>query len=343
MIGWRARRREEVGAVCSRRNPAFFLFRGTDGAEGLPGREMMWEEQKSQEVEARERKEQKMERVEQKRSFGGVQEVWEHDSEVLGVKMRFGVYLPPQAEEGRCPVLYWLSGLTCTEQNFITKAGAQRYAAEEGIIIVAPDTSPRGEEVADDEGYDLGKGAGFYLNATEEPWAKHYRMYDYVVEELPALVEEHFPASQVRGISGHSMGGHGALVVGLKNREKYESISAFAPIVAPTQVPWGEKAFSAYLGAAREEWKEWDACELLKQTAPGVSLLVDQGEGDGFLEEQLRPELLEEVCAEKGHELRLRRQPGYDHSYYFVSTFIGDHLAYHGRAFREAREEGGEE
>ena len=273
-----------------------------------------------------------MERVESHACFGGTQSVWEHDSEALGCRMRFGVYLPPLAEKQPCPVLYWLSGLTCTEQNFIAKAGAQRFAAEHGLIIVAPDTSPRGDGVADDDAYDLGQGAGFYVNATQSPWAAHYRMYDYVVEELPRRVEKHFPATGARGVSGHSMGGHGALVVGLKNPERYRSISAFAPIVAPARVPWGEKAFAAYLGEDRETWRAWDACELVAAGARGPAILVDQGTGDDFLEPQLRPELLRATCDKAGQPLELRMQPGYDHSYYFIATFIGDHLAHHARA-----------
>jgi S-formylglutathione hydrolase len=231
-------------------------------------------------------------------------------------------------------VLYWLSGLTCTEQNFITKAGAQRYAAEHGIILVAPDTSPRGEGVADDPAYDLGQGAGFYINATQAPWSTHYRMYDYVVEELPALVEAHFPANAVRAISGHSMGGHGALVIALKNPGRYRSVSAFAPIAAPSRVPWGEKAFTAYLGDDPEAWKAWDAVELVRDAQERLPLLIDQGDADEFLSTQLRPERLREACAEAGHPLDLRLQPGYDHSYYFIASFIDEHVAHHARAMR---------
>lgn len=275
-----------------------------------------------------------MECLESHASFGGTQAVWSHESEVLDCPMRFGVYLPPQAEARTCPVLYWLSGLTCTEQNFITKAGAQRFAAEHGLIVVAPDTSPRGEDIADDEAYDLGQGAGFYLNATQSPWAAHYRMYDYVVEELPRLVEKHFPANGIRGVSGHSMGGHGALVVALKNPGLYRSVSAFSPIVAPSRVPWGEKAFTAYLGDDHEAWREWDACELIAGGARVPGILVDQGTGDDFLDEQLRPELLREACEKTGQPLDLRLQPGYDHSYFFIATFIGDHIAQHTQALK---------
>ena len=274
-----------------------------------------------------------MQRIEQHACFGGQQEVWQHTSSTLGCEMRFAVYLPPQARPGaKLPVLYWLSGLTCTEQNFITKAGAQRYAAEHGLIVVAPDTSPRGDNVADADGYDLGKGAGFYVNATQAPWADHYRMYDYVVDELPALVEAHFPASEARGISGHSMGGHGALVIGLRNPSRYRSISAFSPIVAPSQVPWGEKALSAYLGEDRESWQDYDATALIANACARTPLLVDQGAADEFLDVQLRPQLLEAAARAAGHPLTLRMQPGYDHSYYFIASFIGEHVAWHAKA-----------
>ena len=273
-----------------------------------------------------------MERIEHRACFGGWQDVYEHASPTLGCSMRFAVYLPPQAEAQKLPVLYWLSGLTCTEQNFITKAGAQRYAAEHGIILVAPDTSPRGDGVADAEGYDLGKGAGFYVNATQAPWAAHYRMYDYVVHELPALIEAEFPATGARAISGHSMGGHGALTIALKNPGRYRSVSAFSPIVAPTQVPWGEKAFAAYLGEDRAAWRAHDTVELIAQATERLPLLVDQGDADEFLRTQLKPELLQAAAAATGHPLTLRMQPGYDHSYYFIASFIGDHLAHHAEA-----------
>ena len=274
------------------------------------------------------------ERIEHRACFGGWQDVYRHRSEVLGCDMTVGVYLPPQVEQGPCPVLYWLSGLTCTEQNFITKAGAQRYAAEHGIILVAPDTSPRGEDVADAEGYDLGKGAGFYVNATQAPWASHYRMYDYIVDELPAWVEADPMASDRRAISGHSMGGHGAVTIALKNPGRYRSVSAFSPIVAPTQVPWGQKAFAAYLGDDREAWKAWDTVELIRQAREQLPLLVDQGDADEFLQGQLKPELLQAAAAEAGHPLTLRMQPGYDHSYYFIASFIGDHIAHHAAALK---------
>ena len=268
--------------------------------------------------------------------------MWSHASDTLGCEMKFGIYLPPQAADGPVPVLYWLSGLTCTEQNFITKAGAQAHAAEHGIAIVAPDTSPRGDDVPDADGYDLGKGAGFYVDATQEPWAAHYRMYDYVVNELPALVERHFPVTDARAISGHSMGGHGALTIALKNPGRYRSVSAFAPIVAPSQVPWGEKAFTAYLGKDRAAWKAHDAVELVKQARSGqatgrLPLLVDQGDADEFLDGQLKPQLLQAACEAAGHPLTLRMQPGYDHSYYFMASFMGDHVAHHARALKGSR------
>lgn len=275
-----------------------------------------------------------LERIEHRACFGGWQDVYRHDSAVLGCDMNFAIYLPPQAETQKLPVLYWLSGLTCSEQNFITKAGAQRYAAEHGVILVAPDTSPRGDGVADADGYDLGKGAGFYVNATQAPWSAHYRMHDYVVSELPALVEANFPATGARGISGHSMGGHGALVIALKNPGRYRSVSAFSPIVAPSRAPWGEKAFAAYLGDDREAWQAWDAAALVVEAQERLPLLIDQGEDDEFLATQLKPELLRAACKAAGHPLQLRLQPGYDHSYYFIASFIGEHIAHHALALK---------
>ncbi|MDO4682492.1 MAG: S-formylglutathione hydrolase [Lautropia sp.] len=275
-----------------------------------------------------------MKRIEQHACFGGVQEVWEHDSTSTGTPMRFGIYLPPQVKEGPCPVLYWLSGLTCTEQNFITKAGAQAHAAEHGVIIVAPDTSPRGDGVPDDPAYDLGQGAGFYLNATQAPWSSHFRMYDYVVEELPALVEAHFPVTAARAISGHSMGGHGALMVALRTPGRYRSVSAFSPIVAPSQVPWGQKAFAAYLGEDESSWQAYDTVALVASARERLPMLVDQGADDSFLKEQLKPELLIEACDDHDHRLVLNLRPGYDHSYYFISSFIGEHLAWHAKALK---------
>ena len=280
-----------------------------------------------------------MQRIEQHASFGGRQEVWSHFAACLGCDMRVGVYLPPQALRAEpCPVLYWLSGLTCTEQNFITKAGAQEHAARHGIIVVAPDTSPRDPDgklgVADDEAYDLGQGAGFYVDATEQPWARHYRMQQYVAQELVAWVEANFPASPARSISGHSMGGHGALVTALRNPGRYRSVSAFSPIVAPTQVPWGRKAFEAYLGPDAQAWKAWDAVELVAAARERLPLLVDVGDADPFLAEQLRPELLRVACDAVSHPLQLRLQAGYDHSYYFVASLLGEHFEHHARALR---------
>ena len=274
-------------------------------------------------------------RVEHRACFGGWQDVYEHASTTLGCTMRFAVYLPPQAETAKLPVLYWLSGLTCNEQNFITKAGAQRYAAEHGVILVAPDTSPRGDDVPDAEGYDLGKGAGFYVDATQQPWSTHYRMYDYVVNELPALVEAELPANGARAISGHSMGGHGALVIALKNPGRYRSVSAFSPIVAPSQVPWGEKALGAYLGDDRAAWSQYDATTLIADAPERLKLLIDQGDADEFLDGQLRPQLLQAACEAAGHPIELRMQPGYDHSYYFIASFIGAHIAHHAKALRD--------
>ena len=274
-----------------------------------------------------------MNRIEHHASFGGRQEVWQHASRSTGTDMKLGVYLPPAALAGeKCPVLYWLSGLTCTEQNFITKAGAQQFAAQHGLIVVAPDTSPRGEGVANDAAYDLGQGAGFYLNATEEPWAPHFRMEDYVVDELPALIEQHFPASSARGIFGHSMGGHGALTLALRHPGKYRSVSAFSPIVAPSQVPWRQKALKAYLGDDLAAWQAHDAVALIASVTERLPLLVDQGDADEFLAEHLKPELLQAACDKAGHPLTLRMQPGYDHSYYFIASFMGDHVAHHAKA-----------
>ena len=275
-----------------------------------------------------------IERIEHRACFGGWQDVYRHESKTLGCNMNFSVYLPPQAATQKLPVLYWLSGLTCTEQNFITKAGAQRYAAEHGVVLVAPDTSPRGDDVADADSYDLGKGAGFYVNATQAPWSRHYRMYDYVVTELPALIEANFPATGARAISGHSMGGHGALVIALKNPGRYRSVSAFSPIVAPSQAPWGEKAFTAYLGEDKTTWECYDATALVATASERLPLLVDQGDADEFLDAQLKPHLLQAACAAAGHPLQLRLQRGHDHSYYFIQSFIGEHVAHHATALK---------
>ena len=272
-----------------------------------------------------------MEKVSENRCFDGRQLQFTHRSEVLNCEMRFGIFLPPQAEVKNVPVLYWLSGLTCTDENFTHKAGAQRVAAELGIAIVMPDTSPRGDGVPDDENgaYDFGLGAGFYVNATEAPWAEHYRMYDYVVSELPALVEAEFPVSDRRAISGHSMGGHGAITIGLNNADRYTSISAFSPICHPMNCPWGEKALKNYLGSDRSLWKAHDASEMVKNAEKHLPLLVDQGLADNFLVEQLKPEALEAAAQASGYKLELRRHEGYDHSYFFISTFIEEHLRFH--------------
>lgn len=278
-----------------------------------------------------------LEIVSSNKSFGGWHKRYRHRSTCLNCDMVFAVYLPPQAEQGeKLPVLYWLSGLTCTDENFMQKAGAQRLAAELGLIIVVPDTSPRGEGVPDDpdKAWDFGLGAGFYVNATQEPWARHYRMYDYVVHELPALVEANFPVSDRRGIAGHSMGGHGALVCALKNPGRYQSVSAFAPISNPMACPWGEKAFSRYLGDDRSRWREWDACALLAEAQERLPILVDQGDRDDFLDGQLKPDALQAAARASGHPLTLRLQPGYDHSYYFIASFIGEHIAHHARALQ---------
>jgi S-formylglutathione hydrolase len=267
--------------------------------------------------------------------FWGAQQRFKHRSSSLNCDMHFSIYLPPQVSERRVPLLYWLSGLTCTDENFVTKAGAQRYAAEHGIAIVAPDTSPRGDGVADDPdgAWDFGLGAGFYLNATQEPWSEHYHMYDYIVAELPALIRDNFEVdADNASIFGHSMGGHGALTIALKNPDNYRSVSAFSPIVSPCTVPWGEKAFSNYLGSNREAWKNWDTCELIRAGSKQLPLLVDQGLADDFLETQLKTELLQQACAESNYAATIRMQPGYDHSYYFIASFIGDHIAFHAQA-----------
>lgn len=279
-----------------------------------------------------------MERIKNWACFGGQQQVWKHYSPTLGCNMEFAVYLPPQAgESAKLPVLYYLSGLTCTWENMVSKAGAQRYAAEHGLILVAPDTSPRGVNIAgEDESYDFGSGAGFYVDASEKPWATHYRMYSYVTEELPALIAEHFAGAETArsGIFGHSMGGHGALVCAFRNPQRYKSVSAFAPIVAPSQVPWGEKAFTGYLGADRSTWNMYDATALASQTDWRKPVLIDQGMADEFLEKQLKPQLLANAAAAAGIPLTLRLQAGYDHSYYFIASFIGEHIAHHAQQLR---------
>lgn len=269
--------------------------------------------------------------------FGGYQKVYSHESKETKCTMKFGIYLPPQAEEGKkLPVLYWLSGLTCTEQNFITKAGAQKAAAEHGIIIVAPDTSPRGCNIeGETDSYDFGSGAGFYVDATEVKWKTNYRMYSYVTKELPEVVIRNFPACpDKQSIFGHSMGGHGALICALKNPGQYKSVSAFAPISNPVSCPWGLKAFTGYLGDSRENWEEYDACCLVKKyNGPPLSLLVDQGKADNFYTDgQLLPENLVKACAESKMPIIFRLQEGYDHSYYFIATFIEDHIKHHAKA-----------
>jgi S-formylglutathione hydrolase len=264
------------------------------------------------------------------RCFGGVQGIYAHASETLGCEMRFSFFRPP--EPRRPPVVYWLSGLTCTEENFSAKAGAQRVAAELGLALVAPDTSPRGLGIPGEaQSWDFGLGAGFYVDATQAPWSRGYRMYSYVTRELPALIAASFEVDAARcSIMGHSMGGHGAIVVALRNPDAYSSVSAFAPVVAPMRVPWGDKAFSRYLGTDREAWREYDATELVRTRGwTGPPLLVDQGMRDPFLDSQLRPQLLREACDAAGVPLQLRLQEGYDHSYYFIATFIADHLRYH--------------
>ena len=272
-----------------------------------------------------------MEMLEEHRCYGGWQQRWQHHSTTLNCPMTFSLFLPPEGKKTPPPVLYWLSGLTCNDENFTTKAGAQRVAAELGIVLVMPDTSPRGEGVANDAAYDLGQGAGFYLNATQAPWSAHFRMYDYLRDELPTLIQEQFNVSERCAISGHSMGGHGALMLALKNPGQYCSASAFAPIVNPSRVPWGKKAFSAYLGDDIARWAEWDSTELLlaSRAETPVPLLIDQGDNDQFLADQLQPAVFAEAARQKDWPLTLRIQPGYDHSYYFIATFIEDHLRFH--------------
>ena len=264
------------------------------------------------------------------RSFGGEQLVCRHASESTGTTMRFAVFMPPTTTQGPVPVLWFLAGLTCTEANFTEKAGAQRVAAELGVMLVAPDTSPRGKGVADDPGYDLGQGAGFYLDATEAPWAPHFRMERWITDELPGVVAANLPADMARqGITGHSMGGHGALTLALRHPGRYRSVSAFAPIASPTRCSWGEKALAAYLGADLQSWRGHDATTLIEDGARVAEILVDQGTADQFLDGQLKPQLLREACEVAGIPLTLRMQEGYDHSYFFVASFVADHLRWH--------------
>jgi len=273
---------------------------------------------------------------------GGRVQYISHESAVLNCTMRFSVFLPPQVleqQDSKSPVLWWLSGLTCSEDNFTVKAGAYETAAELGLVIIAPDTSPRGDDVADDEAYDLGQGAGFYLDATAAPWSDHFKMYSYVTRELQEMVCGSFPVDPGRqGIFGHSMGGHGALSIGIKNPATYRSISAFAPIVNPLQVPWGQKAFNAYLAGNEDVWPQYDSCALMQAAGDRSSfpeILVDQGEADNFMPEQLQPEQFAAACVAAGQKLRLRMQPGYDHSYFFITSFIGDHLRHHAAVLSE--------
>jgi len=271
-----------------------------------------------------------MKTISQWHSFEGNLSVHEHESSICSCPMTFAVYTPPQAESGPVPVIWYLSGLTCNWSNVMEKSGLQRIASELGLMIIAPDTSPRGQGVPDDEGYDLGQGAGFYLTATQAPWSGNFRMDQYITEELQSLVADKFPAEMTRqGIMGHSMGGHGALTLHLKNPETYKSVSAFSPIIAPSQVLWGQKAFTNYLGENKADWSQYDATQLVQSKASTATILIDQGMADDFLDEQLRPDIFEQACEKAGQNLILRRQEGYDHSYYFIASFIEDHLRHH--------------
>ncbi|MBP1848804.1 S-formylglutathione hydrolase [Rhizobium halophytocola] len=276
-----------------------------------------------------------MEVVSKNQCFGGTQFVYRHRASSCGVDMTLGVYLPPQAAERKVPLLWYLSGLTCTHENAMVKAGLQAHAAKHGLALVFPDTSPRGEGVADDDAYDLGQGAGFYVNATQKPWAPHYRMYDYIVEELPALLEAELPLNGVNGITGHSMGGHGALTIAFRNPQKFRSVSAFAPIVNPTRSDWGRKQLSAYLGNDEALWARHDACLLLAELGWERDILIDQGSSDQFLD-LLKPEAMARLMAEKRQPGVFRMQPGYDHSYFFVASFGEDHVAWHAERLKAA-------
>lgn len=276
-----------------------------------------------------------MERIGRNKSFDGWQERWRHDSQSNQCEMTFSIYLPPQARDGKVPLLLWLSGLTCTDENFVLKAGAQRYAAEHSIAVLCPDTSPRGEDVADSEGWDMGQGAGFYVDATESPWSAHYNMYSYVTQELPNRVAEQFPLDMTRqSICGHSMGGHGALICALKNPGRYRSVSAFSPICAPTQCEWGRKALTGYLGNDPSVWADWDASKLVAKASERLPLLIEQGEDDEFLAEQLLIDELQAACVAHDHSCTVNMRPGYDHSYFFIASFIGDHMAWHAQALQ---------
>lgn len=271
-----------------------------------------------------------METISTNRSHGGTQGVYAHASGETGTAMTFSVFVPEHVPGAKLPVLWYLSGLTCTHANVTDKGEFRAACAQQGIIFVAPDTSPRGEAVPDDEGYDFGKGAGFYVDATEGPWAANYRMRSYIERELPALIDAEFPADMARqGITGHSMGGHGALTIALRNPGRFRSVSAFAPIVSPLNCPWGNKALGGYLGPDRTTWREYDACALIEDGAKLPAMLIDQGTADSFLEEQLKPHLLAQACQRAGIDATIRMQPGYDHSYYFISTFMADHIAWH--------------
>lgn len=271
-----------------------------------------------------------METVSVNKAFGGVQGVYTHASAETGTPMTFSVFVPEHAPGAKLPVLWYLSGLTCTHANVTEKGEFRRACAEHGVIFVAPDTSPRGDDVPDDEGYDFGKGAGFYVDATEAPWSANFRMRAYIETELPAVIAGHFPADMARqGITGHSMGGHGALTIALRDPSRFRSVSAFAPIVSPLNCPWGEKALTGYIGADKAAWREYDACALIEDGARLPDLLVDQGTADGFLEGQLKTHLLEEACARAGQPATIRMQEGYDHSYYFISSFMADHVGWH--------------
>lgn len=272
-----------------------------------------------------------LELLDEHRLFGGWQRRYRHAAESLQCAMTFSVFYPPVSADTVPPVVYWLSGLTCTDENFTLKSGAQRTAAELGLVLVMPDTSPRGEGVPDDPQYDLGQGAGFYLNATQAPWQQHYRMFDYLSEELPTLIRQHVSASTRLAISGHSMGGHGALMLALRHPGRFCSVSAFAPIVNPGQVPWGRKAFSAYLGEDEQQWQQYDSCHLLAGSEVSLPILIDQGDSDTFLPLQLQPEQLASIARSRQWPLTLRIQPGYDHSYYFIASFIDEHLRFHAR------------
>lgn len=271
-----------------------------------------------------------LELLEEHVAFDGTQYKYRHDSHTLGCSMTFSLFLPNKETFAQPPLLWWLSGLTCTDDNFTHKAGAQKAAARLGVAMIMPDTSPRGEEVADSEDWDLGQGAGFYLNATEQPWATHYKMYDYITKELSAIARDQFQLTGPEFISGHSMGGHGALVIGLRNTERFTSISAFAPIVNPMEVPWGIKAFSEYLGSNQDNWQEWDATELLKQyTGKKIPVLIDQGDADSFYDKQLQPSKIAAIAEDKNYPLTVRMQQGHDHSYYTIASFIEEHLEFH--------------